>query len=302
MKQIRGDDMMRPSCASGLGHGAALATILSSAGGKMRRILQSLVILSLALAGTASVASPQDWAKEKLAKSPRHGEWVTVKHDGRSVETFVVYPESKDKRPVVLVIHEIFGMSDWVQDLADQVAEAGYIAVAPDLLSGMGPNGGRSSSFPDGKTTEAVGKLNPDQVTADLNAAADYGKKLPASNGKLFVVGFCWGGGQSWRFATNRPDLSAAFVFYGPPPDKDAMARIKAPVYGFFAGNDARIGAMIPDATTNMKAAGKTFEPVTYDGAGHGFMRAGEAPDANDANKKARSESWDRWKTLMGKS
>ena len=268
----------------------------------MRRILQTLVIVSLALAGTASVAKAQDWAKEKLAKSSRHGEWVTVKHDGRSVETFVVYPESKDKRPVVLVIHEIFGMTDWVQDLADQVAEAGYIAVAPDLLSGMGPNGGRSSSFPEGKTMEAVSKLNPDQVTADLNAAADYGTKLPASNGKLFVVGFCWGGGQSWRFATNRADLSAAFVFYGPPPDKDAMSRIKAPVYGFFAGNDARIGAMIPDAITNMKAAGKTFEPVTYDGAGHGFMRAGEAPDANDANKKARSESWDRWKTLMGKS
>jgi carboxymethylenebutenolidase len=226
---------------------------------------------------------------------------VTVKHDGRAVETFVVYPESKDKRPVVVIIHEIFGMSDWVQDLADQVAEAGYIAVAPDLLSGMGPNGGRSSSFEQGKTNEAVGKLNPDQVTADLNAVADYGMKLPASNGKLFVAGFCWGGGQTFRFATNRGDLAAAFVFYGPPPEKDAMARIKAPVYGFFAGNDARIGAMIPDAIANMKAADKTFEPVTYDGAGHGFMRAGEAPDANDANKKARTDAWERWKSLMSK-
>lgn len=263
--------------------------------GKMKRI--SLILLILAIAQTAS---GQDWAKEKLAKSPRHGEWVTVKHDGRSVETFVVYPESKDKRPVVLVIHEIFGMTDWVQDLADQLAEAGYIAVAPDLLSGMGPNGGRSSSFPEGKTMEAVSKLNPDQVTADLNAVADYGMKLPASNGKLFVTGFCWGGGQSFRFATNRADLSGAFVFYGPPPDKDAMARIKAPVYGFFAGNDARIGAMIPDAIANMKAAGKTFEPVTYDGAGHGFMRAGEAPDASEGNAKARTEAWKRWKSLLG--
>jgi carboxymethylenebutenolidase len=263
----------------------------------MKRILLTLVILTLAQA-----ASAQDWAKEKLAKSPRHQEWVTIKHDGRAVETFVVYPESKDKRPVVVIIHEIFGMTDWVQDLADQVAEAGYIAVAPDLLSGMGPNGGRSSSFEQGKANEAVSKLNPDQVTADLHAAADYGKKLPASNGKLFVGGFCWGGGQTFRFATNRQDLAAAFVFYGPPPDKDAMARIKAPVYGFFAGNDARIGAMIPDAITNMKAAGKTFEPVTYDGAAHGFMRAGEAPDATDANKKAREESWERWKSLMAKS
>lgn len=262
----------------------------------MKRIFPILLILVL-----GQTVSAQDWAKEKLAKSSRHQEWVTVKHDGRAVETFVVYPESKDKRPVVLIIHEIFGMSDWVQDLADQVAEAGYIAVAPDLLSGMGPNGGRSSSFEQGKTNEAVGKLNPDQVTADLNAVADYGMKLPASNGKLFVAGFCWGGGQTFRFATNRGDVAAAFVFYGPPPEKDAMARIKAPVYGFFAGNDARIGAMIPDAIANMKAAGKTFEPVTYDGAGHGFMRAGEAPDANDANKKARTDAWERWKSLMAK-
>lgn len=257
-----------------------------------------LILMVLAAAQTVSA---QDWAKEKLTKSPRHSEWVTVKHDGRSVETFVVYPESKDKRPVVLIIHEIFGMSDWVEDLADQVAAAGYIAIAPDLLSGMGPGGGRTSSIAADKVTEAVSKLNPDQVTADLNAVADYGVKLPASSGKLFVGGFCWGGGQTFRFATNRGDLAAAFVFYGPPPEKDAMARIKAPVYGFFAGNDARIGAMIPDAITNMKAAGKTFEPVTYDGAGHGFMRAGEAPDANDANKKARVDAWERWKSLLAK-
>jgi len=249
---------------------------------------------------SAQAASAQDWARARLEKSSRHREWVTVKHDARAVETFVVYPESKDKRPVVLVIHEIFGMTDWVQDLADQVAEAGYIAVAPDLLSGMAPNGGRSSDFPEGKSVEAVGKLNPDQVTADLNAAADYALKLPASGGKLFVAGFCWGGGQTFRFATNRADLAAAFVFYGSPPDKDAMARIKAPVYGFYAGNDARIGATLPDAIQQMKAAGKTFQPVTYDGAGHGFMRAGEAPDANDANRKAHTDAWVRWKALLG--
>src|SRR5262249_3125615 len=158
------------------------------------------------------------------------------------------YPEVKDKRPVVLVIHEIFGLSDWAQELADEIAAAGYVAVAPDLLSGMAPGGGRTKVFPQGGATEAVGKLNPDQGTSDLAAAADYGLKLPASDGKLYVVGFCWGGGQSFRFASNRPDLSAAFVFYGPPPDKEAMARIKAPVYGFYAGNDARIGATLPDA------------------------------------------------------
>jgi carboxymethylenebutenolidase len=263
--------------------------------------MKRITLLTLLVLCAVPLASAQDWARAALEKSPRHREWVTVKHDGRSVETFVVYPESKGKTPVVLIIHEIFGMTDWVQDLADQVAAAGYIAVAPDLLSGMGPNGGRSSDFAEGKANEAVSHLNPDQVTADLNAAADYGLNIPASNGKLFVGGFCWGGSQTFRFATNRGDLSAAFVFYGGPPEKEAMTRIKAPVYGFFAGNDARIGAMIPDAMVQMKAAGKTFDIVTYDGAGHGFMRAGEAPDAKDADKKARTEAWARWKSLLSK-
>src|SRR5437868_10310016 len=264
-----------------------------------------ILLASLAVFFTAQTSAAQEWsqswARERIAKSTRHSEWVTVKHDGRSVETLVVYPESKQKRPVVLVIHEIFGLSDWAQELADEVAAAGYIAVAPDLLSGMGPNGGRTKDFPAGAVTEAVGKLNPDQVTADLNAAADYGLKLAAANGKLYVAGFCWGGGQTFRFATNRGDLSAAFVFYGPPPTKDAMSRIKAPVYGFYAGNDARIGATLPETRENMKAAGKTFDPVTYEGAGHGFMRAGEAPDASEPNRKARSEAWQRWKELLAK-
>ena len=251
---------------------------------------------------TAPTLLAQDWARERVEKSPRHREWVTVKHDGRAVETFVVYPESKDKRPVVLVIHEIFGMTDWVQDLADQLAAAGYIAVAPDLLSGKGPKGGRTTDFPEGKAMEAIRGLNPDEITVDLNAVADYGLKLPASNGKLFVAGFCWGGGQTFRFTTNRADLAAAFVFYGPPPEKDAMARIKAPVYGFYGENDARIDATIPDTTAQMKAAGKTYDPVTYAGAGHGFMRAGEAPDASDANKKAREDAWKRWKELLAGS
>jgi len=261
--------------------------------------MKYLSVIFLLFAAQGALA--QDWAQAKIEKSPRHREWVTVKHGGRSVETFVVYPESKSKTPVVLVIHEIFGMTDWVQELADEVAEAGYIAVAPDLLSGMGPHGGRSSDFAQGKANEAVSHLNPDQVTADLNAVADYGKKLPASNGKLYVAGYCWGGGQTFRFATNRGDLSGAFVFYGVPPEKDAMARIHAAVYGFYASEDARIDATLPDTIQNMKAAGKTFEPVTYEGAGHGFMRAGEAPDASEANRKAREDAWARWKALLAK-
>lgn len=257
------------------------------------------IILLLTL--SAFSVSAQDWARQKLEKSPRHREWVTVKHGSRAVETFVVYPESKGKTPVVLVIHEIFGLTDWVQNVADQLAEAGYIAIAPDLLSGMGPNGGRTPDFAQGGATEAVSHLNPDQVTADLTAVADYALKLPAANGKLFVTGFCWGGGQSFRFATNRSDLSAAFVFYGPPPDKEAMSRIQAPVYGFYGGNDARIDATIPATKEEMKAAGKTYDPVVYEGAGHGFMRSGEAPDASEANRKARTEAWARWKDLLSR-
>src|SRR5580692_10916851 len=174
----------------------------------------TIAVMGMLLGAQTIVAQEwsQPWARERIVKSPRHSEWVTIKHNGRSVETLVVYPESKDKRPVVLIIHEIFGLSDWAQELADEVAAAGYIAIAPDLLSGMAPNGGRTKDFAEG-VTEGVSKLNPDQVTADLNAAADYGLKLPASNGKLFVAGFCWGGGQTFRLATNRADIAAAFVF-----------------------------------------------------------------------------------------
>ena len=261
---------------------------------------------ALLLALFASSLGAQDWAKAKVEKSPRHREWVTVKHDGRSLEAYVVYPEVKEKTPVILVIHEIFGHSDWVQDMTDQLAEAGYIAISPDLLSGAGPNGGGTSSLQSNQIGQAINRLPPDQITADLNASADYALKLPASNGELFVAGFCYGGTQTFRIATNRPDLKAAFVFYGTAPaiqgnglDKEALARIKAPVYGFYAGNDARVDATIPDTVAAMKELGKKYEPVTYEGAGHGFMRAGEDPAGNEPNKKARNEAWARWMSLL---
>ena len=273
----------------------------------------------------------QNWAKQRLTKSPRHQEWVKVKNGTREVNSFVVYPEVKNKATAVVVIHEIFGMSDWVQSLTDQLAEAGYIAIAPDLLSGMGPNGGGTSSLDRNGVGQAIRDLPPDQITADLNAVADYVSKLPASNGKVVVTGYCWGGSQSFRFATNRPSLKAAFVFYGSAPagsdnapDKTALAKITAPVYGFFAGNDARIDATIPATTAAMGELKKTYDPVTYEGAGHGFMRAGEAPEptaptatgnkeaddkatadyqkaltAYKGNKKARDEAWARWKKIL---
>jgi carboxymethylenebutenolidase len=183
--------------------------------------------------------------------------------------------------------------------VADQLAAKGYIAIAPDFLSGMGPNGGKSSDFPSvDAAREANSKLDPDQVMADLNAAADYAKKIPAADGKLAVVGFCWGGSMSFRFAANRKDLNAAFVFYGTAP-KD-VSPIAAPVYGFYAGNDARVGATIPDTTAAMKTAGKKYDPITYEGAGHGFMRAGEDPgNTNPDNKKAHDQAWERWLKLL---
>jgi len=241
-----------------------------------------------------------DWAKAELDKSPRHQEWVSIKYGDRTVQAFVVYPEVKEKAPVVLVIHEIFGLSNWARSMADDIAAAGYIAIAPDLLSGFGPGGGGSDKFADQDArVKAVSNLNADTVTADLDATADYAKKLPAANGKLAVTGFCWGGSKSFGFATHRHDLSAAFVFYGTGPDAAAIKSITAPVYGFYAGNDSRIGATIPATTEEMKAAGKKYEPVTYDGAGHGFMRAGEAPDASADNKKAREEGMARLTTLL---
>lgn len=322
------------------------------------RVSRFLFCASLLTASLCAVAaSAQDWAKANLAKSSRHGEFVKVPSaGGRTLEAWVVYPEVKEKAPVVVMIHEIFGMSDWAREMADELAGAGYIVVEPDLLSGLGPvaaaasapgaesmhtheampgvpkcdpmpcpagqkaddhmhmnmpmqhggaayqpmSPGGTAAFAPDQVTRAVSSLPDAQVIADLDAVADYGKHLPAANGKLYVAGFCWGGGKSFLFATHRRDLSGAFVFYGPPPPAEAMKNISAPVYGFYAGNDARISATIPQTEADMKAAGKVYEPVVYDGAGHGFMRAGEAPDANAANTAARQEGFRRLVKLLG--
>jgi carboxymethylenebutenolidase len=265
--------------------------------------MKKWIALVIMWALTVTVASAQDWAKARLEKSPRHLEWVKVKQGNREISCFVAYPEVKDKATAVVVIHEIFGLTDWVRGVADQLAEAGYIAITPDLLSGTAPGGGGTSELGSGDAVrKAISSLPPDQITADLNAVADYVAKLPACNGKLAVAGFCWGGSQTFRFATNRKDVKSAFVFYGTGPEQDnEIARIQAPVYGFYGGNDARVGATIPKSAERMKAAGKTYEPTTYEGAGHGFMRAGEAPDASTDNKKAREEAWKRWKELLRK-
>ncbi|MBL8888976.1 MAG: dienelactone hydrolase family protein [Planctomycetaceae bacterium] len=261
------------------------------------------IFVALIVANGMNSALAQDWAKERLEKSPRHGEWVVLEHDSRKVDAFVVYPEVADKATAVIVIHEIFGLTDWVRGVADQLAEAGYIAIAPDLLSGAGPDGGNTSSFENvDAARKAIGSLPPDQITKDLNAAVAYVRTLPACNGKVVVTGFCWGGSQTFRFATNNDSIKAALPFYGSGPTSAAdIAKINCPVIGFYGGNDARVNASIPESERLMKEANKQYEAVLYDGAGHGFMRAGEAPDANEANRTGREKAWLRMKEVLEK-
>lgn len=265
----------------------------------MKRYLAALMLSLTAWSG----ALAQDWAKDRLENSPRHLEWVTVKQGDREVKCFLAFPEVKEKATAVVVIHEIFGLTDWVRGVADQLAAAGYIAIAPDLLSGMAPGGGGTAELggSDG-ARKVIATLPPDQITADLKAVVEYVAKLPAANGKVAVGGFCWGGSQTFQFATHNNQILAAFPFYGSgPDDAAAIARIECPVYGFYGGNDARVNATIPQSEKLMKDAGKMYEPVIYDSAGHGFMRAGEAPDANEPNKTARAAAWKRWTDLLSR-
>jgi carboxymethylenebutenolidase len=259
--------------------------------------MKLLIVTGLLVA--ALTASAQEWAKSKLEKSSRHQEWVKVENGKRKVESFVVFPEVKEKATAVIVIHEIFGLSDWARLAADEFAAAGYIAIAPDLLSGMAPNGGGTAELSNnvGRTIQS---LPAEQIVKDLDACAAYVAKLPACNGKVVVAGFCWGGGQTFNYATHNKDIKAALSFYGPMTKNEADAKkINCPVYGFYGENDARINSMIPAAEELMKKAGKTYEPVIYKGAGHGFMRAGEQPDATPANKKAREDAWARIKKIL---
>jgi carboxymethylenebutenolidase len=241
----------------------------------------------------ANLPADEAGAKEAVNKTPRHAEYVDVKLEGRAapIKTFVVYPERKDKAPVVLVIQEIFGLSDWIKGVADQLAQEGFIAVAPDFLSGMGPNGGATESFASrDEVTGAVRKLTPPDVVATLNAVRAYATKLPAANGKSASIGFCWGGGMSFLYATAQPDLNAAVVYYGTSPNAEALANIKAPVLGLYGGNDARVNATIEPASAKLKELGKSYEPHIYDGAGHGFLR--QQGGQNGANLKATQEAW----------
>ena len=253
-----------------------------------RNILFAVIGCALSLNAFA-----QDWAKPRLNNSPRHGEWVEYQSGERTLKAFVVYPEKKEKAPVVLVIHEIFGLTDWVRGVCDQLAENGVIAIAPDLLSGQ------TFADVDG-ARKAISALPKEQVIADLNATADYAAKIPSANGTLAECGFCWGGGWSFAYAGLNTKLKAAYSFYGTTEDKPALiANVACPIYGFYGEKDERVNATISKGEELMKAAGKRYEPVIYKGAGHGFMRDGESPEGTPENKKARDDAWARWKILL---
>jgi carboxymethylenebutenolidase len=253
-------------------------------------------IIACLLACAAAPAAAQDFALAQLEQSPRHHEWIDVAAGERAVHCFVAYPEKAKNALAVVVIHENRGLTDWVRSFADQLAGKGFIAIAPDLLSGFDAEHGRTSDFPSSDSARAaLYELDPDQVMNDLLAVRARAATLDGANGKTAVAGFCWGGSQSFRMATASPELKAALVFYGgPPEDSTAYARIAAPVYGFYGGDDQRINATIEPARARMKALKKTYDTVVYPGAGHAFMRSGDDPAGESANRKARDAAWVR--------
>jgi carboxymethylenebutenolidase len=265
----------------------------------MRRTLVVTLVLAVAVvlgvgARAADLPPGADGARAALAASPRHGEWVDVKYGGGApIRTFVVYPERKDKAPVVIVIHEIFGLTDWVRAVADRLAAEGFIAAAPDLLSGMGPGGGGTDSVvgPD-EVVRLIRGLSPAEATRRLDAVRAYALGIPAADGETATIGFCWGGTRSFAYATTQPALDAAVVFYGTSPAKEDLARVHAAVLGLYGEDDERVVATVEPAAAEMKALGKVYEREIYTGAGPGFLR--QQDGRNGANRRAAEKAWPR--------
>lgn len=257
--------------------------------------MKNLFFLFIFLA-IVNYSDAQKYALDQVENSPRHHEWVDVKYGDRNVHCFVAYPEVSKNTTVVVVIHENRGLNDWARSFTDQVAAAGYLAIAPDLLSEFDNRHSKTSDFETSDAARsAIYKLDPDQVTKDLKNVISYAKSAPSSSGKIVVAGFCWGGSQSFRLASNTSDIAAALVFYGSAPSESgAFERIQAPVYGFYGENDQRINQGIPSADSVMHALGKEYKYVIYPGAGHAYMRRGDDPAVNDDNTAARNKSWER--------
>lgn len=239
-------------------------------------------------------------ARAVLDTSPRHGEWVDVSCEGKPIRTWIVYPERRDRAPVVIIIHEIFGLSDWIRSVADQLAKEGFIAIAPDLISGFGPNGGGSESVSSrDSVVMLIRNLSAEETYKRLNALRSYALKIPSANGKYSTVGFCWGGGRSFGYACVQSDVSAAIVYYGTSPEAGELATLNAPVLGLYGGDDARVDATIEPASLEIKKLGKSFEYELFEGAGHGFLRA--QSDRNGANLKATERAWPRMLEFLKK-
>lgn len=263
----------------------------------MKSILFTLILL---LFSTHFIFA-QDVALKQLEESPRHHEWVQIEYNGRTLTNFVAFPQTSESVTAVIVIHENRGLTGWVRSFADQVAEAGYIAIAPDLLSEFSDEYSRTSDFPSSDAArDALYQLDGDQITADLKEVQSYIASHSATNGKTVVAGFCWGGSQTFRFTTNSDQIEAALVFYGSAPTgEEAVKSISVPVYGFYGENDQRINSGIPDIESMMEKHNKTYEYEIYDGAGHAYMRAGDGPDGSESNIAARNASWERLKRIL---
>jgi carboxymethylenebutenolidase len=257
----------------------------------MNWTIRILLGTTIAIGGLSAIAVAQDGppsadtAEASLKDSPRHGEYVEIPLPGSdtTLYTWVVYPERSDKAPIVLVIHEIFGMTDWANSVADAFAKEGFIAIAPDMISG------KDKTQPARATVRA---LTDAEIVGRLNAAREYGLSLPAANGKSASIGFCWGGSSSFIYAVAQPALDAAIVCYGSSPSKEDVAKIKAPVLGLYGENDARVNTTIPNATEGMVGDDQSFEYEMYEGAGHGFFRAQSGQDG--ANGVAAKKGWTR--------
>lgn len=276
----------------------------------MTRKLVFGLTLALALAWTAPIreeaALPADaeTAADRLAASPRHGEWIEISegqgasggwHD--TVRAWITYPERATRAPVVIVIHEIFGLTDWVRGVADKLAGAGYIAIAPDLLTGVGPEGNTPGDRQ--QAVRLIRGLRIEDVARRLTAAGRFSTALPASNGKFGVIGFCWGGSTAFAYAGYEPSLAAAVVYYGTSPDKRTISHIAAPVAGFYGSEDMRVNATIPAAEAEMQRLGLEFDSHIYEGAGHGFLR--QQSGREGANLKAAESAWSATLAFLGK-
>lgn len=242
-------------------------------------------------------------APAQLTSSPRHGEWVTVSTGpGDSVRAWVVYPERTTKAPVVIVVHEVFGLSPWIRSVADQLAADGFVAVAPDFLTIKDVPG--SPENPDGQAARAaIQTLNMDDVHRQISAVAQYAMRLPAAAPRYGIVGFCWGGAVSFEHAVRAPSLGASVVYYGTSPQPARLASIHAPVLGLYGSDDARVNATVPGADSAMKALGKTYRPIFYEGAGHGFLRQQDGREGKNlaAARAAWPETISWFRTHLGR-